>query len=92
MCPTRRACESAKTIEKPKEHVWKPTYHYTNTFKTKAKHTNNMFFIYALTNDIISFFCLRACSGVIIKLDFLMYMVHIWRATYAVLVFLKQRF
>ena len=37
-------------------------------------------------------FCLRACSGVIKKPDFLIFMARIWRATYAVLVFLKKRF
>ena len=37
-------------------------------------------------------FCLRACSGVIKKPDFLIFITRIWRATYAVLVFLKKRF
>ena len=56
MCPTRRAVENARTIEKPKENRWKQTYHYTNALKTKAKHAKNMILIDSLTNDIISFF------------------------------------
>ena len=54
--PHPQSVRKCKIVEKPKENIWEQTYHYTNTFKIKAKHTTNMFFIYSLINEIMSFF------------------------------------
>ena len=54
--PHPQSVRICKIVEKPKENIWKQTYHYTNAFKIKAKHTKNMFFIHSLINEIVSFF------------------------------------